>query len=88
MISTTDTAIIGAGPYGLSISAHLSDTGVPHQVLGEPMFAWRNIMPPGMLMRSEAFASDLYAPRAGYRLEDYCRRMHLPYAPIGIRLPL
>ncbi|WER49567.1 FAD-dependent oxidoreductase [Cupriavidus sp. WKF15] len=88
MISTTDTAIIGAGPYGLSISAHLSDIGVPHQVLGEPMFAWRNFMPPGMLMRSEAFASDLYAPRAGYRLEDYSRRMHLPYAPIGMRLPL
>jgi hypothetical protein len=88
MISTTDTTIIGAGPYGLSISAHLSDAGVPHQVLGEPMLAWRNFMPPGMLMRSEAFASDLYAPHAGYRLEDYCRLMHLPYAPIGMRLPL
>ncbi|MFJ4291640.1 NAD(P)-binding domain-containing protein [Cupriavidus sp. NPDC089707] len=88
MTSTTDTAIIGAGPYGLSISAHLSHLGVPHQVLGEPMLAWRNFMPPGMLMRSEAFASDLYAPLAGYRLEDYSRRMHLPYAPIGMRLPL
>jgi hypothetical protein len=41
-----------------------------------------------MLMRSEAFASDLYAPRKGYRLEDYCRRHRLPYAPIGMRLPL
>ncbi|MBP0623537.1 NAD(P)-binding domain-containing protein [Cupriavidus consociatus] len=88
MISTTDTVIIGAGPYGLSISAHLSHLGVPHQVLGEPMLAWRHFMPPGMLMRSEAFASDLYAPLAGYRLEDYSRRMHLPYAPIGMRLPL
>jgi len=88
MISSTDTAIIGAGPYGLSISAHLSAAGVPHQVLGEPMFAWRNVMPPGMLMRSEAFASDLYAPHAGYGLEDYCRHKRLPYAPIGMRLPL
>ena len=39
MISTTDTAIIGAGPYGLSISAHLSATGMPHQVLEEPTLA-------------------------------------------------
>jgi len=88
MNSTTDTAIIGAGPYGLSISAYLSEAGVPHQVLGEPMFAWRNFMPPGMLMRSEAFATSLYAPQRGYTMEDYCRRKGIDYAPVGMRLPL
>ncbi|WP_316155519.1 NAD(P)-binding domain-containing protein [Cupriavidus sp. BIC8F] len=88
MNSSTDTAIIGAGPYGLSISAYLSEAGVPHQVLGQPMYAWRNFMPPGMLMRSEAFASDLYAPQGGYTLEEYCRRNGISYAPIGMRLPL
>ncbi len=88
MNSSTDTAIIGAGPYGLSISAYLTEAGVPHQVLGQPMHAWRNYMPPGMLMRSEAFASDLYAPQGGYTLEEYCRRNGISYAPIGMRLPL
>lgn len=88
MISSTDTAIIGAGPYGLSISAHLTKTGVPHQILGQPMHAWKNYMPPGMLMRSEPFASSLYAPWGGYTMEEYCRRHRIAYKPVGIRMPL
>jgi len=88
MISSTDTVIIGAGPYGLSISAHLSKAGVPHQILGQPMQAWRQFMPPGMLLRSEGFASNLSAPWDGYRLEDYCRHRGIAYKPRGMRMPL
>jgi thioredoxin reductase len=88
MISSTDTVIIGAGPYGLSISAYLTKAGVPHQILGNPMHAWRNFMPPGMLMRSEAFASNLYAPWGGYTFEEYCRCNRIEYKPIGMRVPL
>jgi cation diffusion facilitator CzcD-associated flavoprotein CzcO len=87
-MSSTDTAIIGAGPYGLSLAAHLKAAGVPHQIIGRPMDAWRNYMPPGMLLRSEAFASNLYAPQPGYTLEDYCRRNHLAYEAIGMPVPL
>ncbi|MEW9582991.1 NAD(P)-binding domain-containing protein [Paraburkholderia sp. DGU8] len=87
-MSFTDTAIIGAGPYGLSLAAHLKAAGVDHQLLGQPMLTWKNYMPPGMLLRSEAFASSLHAPRAGFTVEDYCRLKRLPYEPMGIALPL
>ena len=72
-MSLTDTAIIGAGPYGSSLAAHLKAAGVAHQVLGKPMQAWRDLMPPGMMLRSEAFASSLHAPRAGYSVADLDR---------------
>ncbi len=88
MISSTDTVIIGAGPYGLSASAYLTKAGVPHQILGQPMHAWQNFMPPGMLLRSEPFASNLYSPCGGYTMEEYCRRNRLDYQPVGIRVPV
>ncbi|MDF3838314.1 NAD(P)-binding domain-containing protein [Cupriavidus basilensis] len=85
---STDTVIIGAGPYGLSVSSHLTAAGVPHEILGNPMHAWRHFMPPGMFLRSEAFASNLYAPQRGYTMEAYCRQNHIAYEPVGMRLPL
>ncbi|CAB3781082.1 Ferredoxin--NADP reductase [Paraburkholderia ultramafica] len=87
-MSLTDTVIIGAGPYGSSLAAHLRARGVDHQILGRPMLAWRNYMPPGMLLRSEAFASNLHAPRSGFTVEDYCRQKGIPYEPMGMALPL
>lgn len=45
-------------------------------------------MPPGMLLRSEPFASSLYAPWRGYTMEAYCRRHRIAYKPVGIRMPL
>ena len=36
---TEAVTVIGAGPYGLSVAAHLRD--VPTVVLGEPMESWR-----------------------------------------------
>jgi thioredoxin reductase len=87
-MSLTDTAIIGAGPYGSSLAAHLKARGMDHQILGTPMLAWKDYMPPGMLLRSEAFASNLHAPRSGFTVEDYCRQKGLPYEPMGMALPL
>ena len=87
-MSFTDTAIIGAGPYGSSLAANLKASGVAHQILGRPMHAWINFMPPGMLLRSEAFASNLYAPQRGFTLEDYYRQKGMPYQPMGMELPL
>jgi cation diffusion facilitator CzcD-associated flavoprotein CzcO len=65
--------VVGAGPYGLAVAAHLLHEGVSVRVFGEPMDAWRHNMPKGMFLKSEPFASSLSAPRKGYRLEDYCR---------------
>ncbi|MEX3636418.1 SidA/IucD/PvdA family monooxygenase [Paraburkholderia sp. BR14320] len=85
-MATTDTAIIGAGPYGLSLAAHLDAAGVPHQVLGTPMEGWRNFAPPGMLMRSDGWSTSLYAPQRGYALQDYCALRGIRYQPIGMHL--
>jgi thioredoxin reductase len=50
------------------------------------MQAWSDFMPPGMLMRSEAFASSLYAPQRGFALEDYCTHKGIRYQPLGMHL--
>jgi len=71
--------VVGAGPFGLSISAHLSDLGVSHTLVGRPMDTWRRHMPPGMLLRSEPYGSDLAAPRSGYDVRAYCSRHGLDY---------
>ena len=38
-------AIIGAGPYGLAVGAHLRAADVPVRVFGEAMAFWRRNMP-------------------------------------------
>ena len=57
-------AIIGAGPYGLSIAAHLRERGADFRIFGTPMGTWREQMPKGMLLKSDGFASNLSDPRA------------------------
>ena len=42
-----DVAIIGAGPYGLSIAAHLKERGLEFRVFGRPMHTWLEQMPQG-----------------------------------------
>lgn len=79
-----DVAVIGAGPYGLSIAAHLRAYGIAHRVFGAPMQTWREQMPQGMLLKSEGFASSLFAPAAGFPLSEYCAANGLPYADIGL----
>jgi thioredoxin reductase len=78
-----ETVIVGAGPYGLSIAAHLKQTGLPFQILGTPMEIWRNHMPAGMYLKSEPFASNLWDPERRYTLEQFCKERNLPYQSIG-----
>lgn len=68
----TSAVVIGAGPYGLSVGAHLRGRGVDTRVFGVPMGAWRENMPAGMLLKSEPRASSLSAPHPGSTLQDYC----------------
>jgi thioredoxin reductase len=37
-----------------------------------------------MLLKSEGFATNLYAPGKGYFLRDYCQEQGLPYADVGL----
>jgi thioredoxin reductase len=45
--------IIGAGPFGLAMSAHAKHLGIDHIIVGKPMEFWKMNMPEGMLLRSD-----------------------------------
>ncbi|MFD1935415.1 FAD-dependent oxidoreductase [Nonomuraea mangrovi] len=70
--------VIGAGPYGLSVAAHLRAAGVAVRVFGEVMGSWRHVMATGMFLKSAPQATDLAAPAPGGRLADFCRQAGLP----------
>jgi len=76
-----DLAIIGAGPYGLTLAAHLQGAGLRFRVFGKTMESWKHRMPPGMLLKSHAWSSCLYHPEGKLTLEEFCRREGLDYAP-------
>lgn len=86
--SELPVAVIGAGPYGLSIGAYLRAAGIPFRIFGDPMESWRDSMPRGMLLKSEGFASSLYDPARRCTLEAYCREQSLPYAAVGEPVPI
>jgi cation diffusion facilitator CzcD-associated flavoprotein CzcO len=73
MAQTTDVVIIGAGPYGLSLAAHLQARGVKHRIFGEPMRFWHN-MPRGVNLKSLAFATNIYVPEGGHSFPQWCVR--------------
>lgn len=81
-------AIIGAGPYGMSIAAHLRARRVPFKIFGEPMQSWRKHMPRGMLLKSEGFATAVYDPEDFFTLRRYCEGAGLPYKDIGEPVPI
>jgi FAD-dependent urate hydroxylase len=55
-----DVAVIGAGPFGLSVAAHLAHRRV--RAFGRPMETWRTRMPPDMRLRSDWDETNLSAP--------------------------
>ncbi len=66
-------AIVGAGPYGLALAAHLRARRVPFRIFGEPMSSWRENMPAGMRLKSELPASSISDPAGAYSLEAFYR---------------
>jgi FAD-dependent urate hydroxylase len=88
MTKRVDVAIVGAGPYGLSVGAHLATAEVSTAQFGIPMNLWRTAMPKGMFLKSQGFASDLSSPDREHTLEAYCREKGLPYASYGLPVAL
>ena len=73
--SLTDVAIVGAGPYGLSLASHLGELGVAHRIFGSPMQTWRSMLP-GTFLKSLDFATSISTPRGGHSFTAYCRSHH------------
>jgi thioredoxin reductase len=88
MSAVCEVAVIGAGPYGLSIAAHLGARGIDFRAFGRPMWNWRMEMPEGMRLKSEGFASNLYEPEGAFTLEAYCAAHKLPYRAWGVPVPI
>src|SRR5215510_6975258 len=72
-MQTTDVVIIGAGPYGVSLAAHLRARGMKYRIFGEPMRFWHN-MPLGINLKSPAFATNIAVPMRGYSFPNWCRQ--------------
>lgn len=86
--SSCHVAIIGAGPYGLSIAAHLRARDIEFRIFGTPMETWRTRMPAGMFLKSEGFASNLWDPDGRFTLKRFCAEAGLPYKPLDLPIPL
>jgi cation diffusion facilitator CzcD-associated flavoprotein CzcO len=83
-----NVAIIGAGPYGLSIAAHFRSRGIPFRIFGRPMDSWLNHMPKGMMLKSDGFASNIYDPGNAFTLGQFCAERGIKYADAGLPVGL
>jgi Pyridine nucleotide-disulphide oxidoreductase len=83
-----ETAIIGAGPYGLSVAAHFRHQGIPFRIFGRPMDSWINHMPKGMMLKSDGFASNIYDPEEKFTLGRFCAERGIEYSDTGIPVTL
>lgn len=68
-----EVAVVGAGPYGLSLGAHLKAARIDARVFGEPMSYWRDNMPAGMKLRSPWDATHIVDPGNAFSLDAYSR---------------
>jgi FAD-dependent urate hydroxylase len=74
-MSTTAVAIIGAGPYGMSLAAHLRARGIEHRIFGRPMEFWSQIADAGgeRYLKSFCFGTNISTPTPGFTFADYSR---------------
>jgi cation diffusion facilitator CzcD-associated flavoprotein CzcO len=72
MNTDTEVAVVGAGPNGLSIAAHLRARGMAFRIFGRPMSFWLK-MPESINLKSYAFATNVYVPQRGFTFQEYCR---------------
>jgi lysine/ornithine N-monooxygenase len=87
-LTNTDVAIVGAGPYGLSIAAHLRRFGVDFRIFGEPTKFWVDIAQGATdrYLKSLSIGTNIYTPDDGYSFPEYCLKRGLEsFEPCAIR---
>jgi FAD-dependent urate hydroxylase len=74
-VNKVSVAIIGAGPYGLSLAAHLAARNIEHRIFGRPMQFWSRIAEAGgeRYLKSYCFGTNISAPMPGYTFADHNR---------------
>jgi FAD-dependent urate hydroxylase len=72
-VKKVSVAIIGAGPYGLSLAAHLAARNIEHRIFGRPMRFWSRIAEAGgeRYLKSYCFGTNISAPTSGFTFADY-----------------
>lgn len=80
--------VIGAGPYGLSLAAHLQSRNVPFRIVGDPMGGWTNHMPTGMLLKSQPWASSMASPDSAYSIDRFYAQQGIAYEPVFHFVPI
>jgi hypothetical protein len=65
--------IVGAGPYGLSLAAHLAARNLKHRIFGHPMLFWSQIANAGAdrYLKSLCFGTNISTPVPGFSFADY-----------------
>ncbi|HLI69187.1 MAG TPA: NAD(P)-binding domain-containing protein [Ktedonobacteraceae bacterium] len=76
-MANTTTVVIGAGPYGLSISSHLKAQNIPFQIFGKPMEFWQK-MPPDMYLKSSWSSLTVSDPAHTYTLNRFSKLHNIP----------
>jgi FAD-dependent urate hydroxylase len=66
-----DLAIVGAGPYGISLAAHANKAGLSNRVFGLPMDFWQSKMPPNMFIRTLLEYTNLSDPDILFTLNRF-----------------
>ena len=87
-MSHAETVIIGAGPYGLSLAAHLAAKNISHRIFGQPMQFWSQIAHAGdgRYLKSFCFGTDIATPARGSSFADYSRPRGLEtFEPCSIK---
>ena len=78
-MTKSTVAIIGAGPYGLSVAAHLAAQNIEHRIFGRPMSFWSQIAAAGSerYLKSYCFGTNISSPKSGFSFADYNRQREL-----------
>ena len=81
-------AIVGAGPYGLSLANYLSSQGTSFIIFGKTFDLWRKHTFDTMNLRSDYATSELSHPNDRYRFSHYCSDTGISVNDISGQLPV